>query len=385
MYLLNLFRRLRNVFDDPSKRLLKIEIDSKALGHNIGRFEALFPRHHFAVVLKSNAYGHGLKEVGRFLGKRKEVDCLVVDSLIEAKTLRDAGVKKPVMILGYVPKSSLPSLKKIGNIIFVINSKEQADTVSSVINFKLPVHIKVDTGMNRQGISISELPEVLRILSSNKHIQIQGMLSHLADADGPGGSDTQQQIRQWKNALALYRRMVGHGRGIFHFAATAGTRYTSSAENNLIRVGLGIYGFDNTQDKRLGVKPVLSFWAKIANIKEIKVGEKVGYNFTYTASKNMRIAIIPCGYYEGIPRHLSNKGCFYYKGVPLPILGRISMNLAVVDISDVKEPIHLEDEVEVYSSNPDKLNSVENVAKLCDTIPYEILVRLAPTIKRIIK
>lgn len=289
------------------------------------------------------------------------------------------------MILGYVPKSSLRSLKKVGNVIFVINSKEQADMVRLAINFKLPVHVKVDTGMNRQGISIFELPEVLRILSSNKYVQVQGMLSHLADADGTEGSDTQQQIRQWKNALALYKRIIGHGKGIFHFAATAGTRYVSSAENNLIRVGLGMYGFDSTQDKRLGVKPVLSFWAKIANIKEIKAGEKVGYNFTYTASKDMKIAVIPCGYYEGIPRNLSNKGFFYYKNVLLPILGRISMNLTVVDISGVKEPIHLEDEVEVYSSDPKKLNSIENVANLCDTIPYEILVRLAPTIKRIVK
>lgn len=385
MRILNIFRKIKNIFDDPSKRLLKIEIDSRALEYNIGRFKTLFPHHNFAVVLKSNAYGHGLKEMGKFLGKRKDIDCLVVDSLIEARTLRDAGVKKAIMILGYVPKSSLKSLKKIGNLIFVINSKEQAAIVSSIVNFKLPVHIKVDTGMNRQGISISELPEVLRILSSNRHIQVQGMLSHLADADGPSGFDTQQQIKQWKYALDLYKRMVGHGRGIFHFAATAGTRYTSSAENNLIRVGLGIYGFDSTQDKRLGVKPILSFLAKIVNIKEIKTGEKVGYNFTYTAPRDMKIAVVPCGYYEGIPRDLSNQGCFYYKNTPLPILGRISMNLTVVDISEVKEPIRLEDEIEIYSFDPNKLNSVENVAKICDTIPYEILVRLAPTIKRVIK
>ncbi len=131
--------------------------------------------------------------------------------------------------------------------------------------------------------------------------------------------------------------------------------------------------------------PVLSFWSKIANIKKIKKGEKIGYNFTYIAPKDMTIAVIPCGYYEGVPRSLSNVGCFYYKEVMLPIVGMVSMNLTVVDISDVKEPIYLEDEIEVYSADLNKSNSVVKVAKLCNTIPYEILVRLAPTIKRIVK
>jgi alanine racemase len=386
MRFLNVLRNYRNnLFDDPSKRLLKVELDSSALIHNVRRFKAIFPRHYLAAVLKSNAYGHGLKEVGRFLDKRNEVDCFVVDSLIEARTLRDSGAKKPIIILGYVPQNAINQLKKIRDVIFIVNSKEQAILLRDKINFKLRVHIKVDTGMNRHGISISDLVPVIGILHSNKHIHIEGMMSHLADADGLSGVPTQMQIQQWRAAMGIYRKIIGHTKGIFHFAATAGTRYASMAENNLIRAGIGMYGFDNTQDNRLGVKPVLSFWSKISNIKQIKKGEKVGYNFTYTAPKDMMIAVVPCGYYEGIPRSLSNAGHFYYKDTPLPIIGRISMNLTVVDVSDVKEPLHLEDEVEVYSSDPDKLNSVENVAKLCDTIPYEILVRLAPTIKRVIK
>jgi alanine racemase len=385
MYLLNFLRRYRDVFDDPAKRLLRIELNSEALVHNIHRFKTIFHGKHFAAVLKSNAYGHGLKEIGRFLGKRKEVDCLVVDSIIEAKTLRDVGVRKPIMILGYIPKSALPLLKKIKNVILVVNSKEQAKDLAEIIKFKLTVHVKVDTGMNRQGILIGELPDVLRTLYSGKYINVGGMMSHLADADGPSGATTQEQIRRWRVALDLYRRLIGHRRGIFHFAATAGTHYVSTAENNLIRIGIGMYGFDNTPDKRLGVKPILSFWAKIVNIKEIKSGEKIGYNFTFTAPRDMRIAVIPCGYYEGIPRVLSNKGHFYYKNASLPILGTISMNLTVVDITDVKGQLHIEDEVEVYSSDPNKLNSVENVARLCDAISYEILVRLAPTVRRVIK
>jgi alanine racemase len=385
MYLLNVLRRWRNAFDDPSKRLLRIQLDSDALVHNIKRFREIFRGKYFAAVLKSNAYGHGLKEIGRFLERRKEVDCLVVDSLVEAETLRDVGVKKPVMILGYVPRAAISSLKKIKKVVLVVNSKEQAQDLAKKADFRISVHVKVDTGMNRQGITIGELPEVLRILHSNRKISVEGMLSHLADADSQNGTATQEQIRRWRSVLETYRHIIGHRRGIFHFAATAGTDYVSAAENNLIRVGIGMYGFDNTPGKRLGLKPVLSFWAKIINVRKIKAGEKVGYNFTFTAPGDMRVAIVPCGYYEGLPRSLSDKGTFYLKGTLLPILGRISMNLTVVDISGVKEPVGLEDEIEIYSADLGKENSVENVARLCDTIPYEILVRLAPTIKRTIK
>lgn len=386
MLLLNIFRRYRShLFDDPSKNLLRIEIDSQTLVHNLQRFKTLFPSQRIGAVLKSNAYGHGLRELGRFLDKRREVEYIIVDSIIEAHALRDFGVKKPVIILGYVPRSAFSLLKKIKRIIFVVNSKEQAETLQASADFSLRVHIKVDTGMNRQGIAMDELPHVLKVLSANRHIKIEGMLSHLADADGPTGIYTQEQVRQWKIATDLYRKFVGHNRGVFHFAATAGTRYVSVAENNLMRIGIGMYGFDTTQDQRLGVKPILSFWAKIANIKNLKAGGKVGYNFTFTAPKDMKIAVIPCGYYEGVPRALSNKGHFYFNGTPLPILGRVSMNLTVVDISDVREPIHVEDEVEVYSTNPKQLNFIGHVAELCETIPYEILVRLAPTVKRVVK
>jgi len=384
MYLLNLFRRARRWFDDPSKHLLRIELNRSAMEYNLSQLKKLFNKHYLAIVLKSNAYGHGLKEIGMFLNKRKEVDYLVVDSIIEAKSLRDNGISKPIIILGYVPRAAIISLKKLGKIVFVINSKEQAEILQVLVDFKLRVHIKVDTGMNRQGIAIEELEHVLKVLSFNKKIKIEGMLSHLADADGPSGLTTQDQIRKWRIALDLYRHYNRSDKGVFHFAATAGTRYVSTAENNLVRVGIGFYGFDTTQDKQLHVKPVLSFWAKIVNLKNVKKGEKIGYGLTYTATKDMKIAVVPCGYYEGIPRSLSNNGFMYYREYALPIVGIVSMNLAVLDVGEVIEPLHIEDEVEVYAGRSGKLNSIDHVAEVCGTIPYEILAKIAPTIRRTI-
>jgi alanine racemase len=254
-----------------------------------------------------------------------------------------------------------------------------------LIDFNLSVHIKVDTGMNRQGVGIDELEEVINILRKNKRIKIDGMLSHLADADNPNPLDTLKQLSKWQTALFKYKKLISKSDySLFHFSNTAGLGYLSNQESNLIRVGIGLYGFDTTKDKRLNLKPVLSFWAKIVNLKKVKAGEKIGYNFSFTAPKDMTIAVIPCGYYEGVPRALSNKGYFYFKDVPLPILGRVSMNLSVVDVSNVEKSLNLEDEVEVYSNNPAKKNSIDNVAKICNTIPYEVLARLAPTIRRVI-
>jgi alanine racemase len=204
----------------------------------------------------------------------------------------------------------------------------------------------------------------------------------LADADGEGGGYTSGQIAQWRLAVGIFRRYVRNGE--LHFSATAGTRYINDGPSTMIRAGIGLYGFDTTQDQRLGVTPVLSLYGKVVATKMIPRGAGVGYNVTFRAAQDMAIAVVPCGYYEGVPRALSNKGFMYHGDTPLPIVGRVSMNMTTVDISAVSTVVRLEDEVEVFSADPMKKNSIASVAAACDTIPYEILVRLAPTIRRTI-
>lgn len=383
MYLLNIVRRYKNIFKSEKKHLLRVIINKKNLEENISFFKSIFSKHQLSVVLKSNAYGHGLKEMGSLLDKDDRVNFFVVDNIIEAKTLRDYGIKKAIIIIGYIPKGVIEELKSIKNVILVINSFEQAKYIAEEIKFKLKVHLKVDTGMNRQGMSFDELRNAIEILKDRKNINVDGLMSHLADADNQDDTSTQIQIKRWQDAMNIFRHYyVG---GIHHFSATAGTKYISQTPSNLIRVGIGAYGFDTTADKRLKVKPVLSFMAKVVNIKRLKKGEDVGYNFTYKAPRDMTIAVVPCGYYEGIPRSMSNKGVMYYQNVSLPILGRISMNLTILDITAVDDRIGIEDEIEVYSNDPQKDNSIENIAKICDTIPYEIMVRINSGIRRFVE
>jgi len=382
MRVLNFFRQIKNLFDKADSHLLRIEINSQNLLHNISQFRQRFPSHQIAAVLKSNAYGHGLKEIGLFLDHNRDVRYFAVDSLVEAQLLRQFGVKKEIIILGYVAEKSLRFLKELKKIILVVNSLAQTEILKKQISFPLTVHLKVDTGLHRQGVAIPELETTIKKLSENKKIRIDGLLTHLADANNLDPTNTLVQMEKWNKAVEIFERYFS--KAVLHFAATAGTRYLDKGKSNLIRLGIGLYGFENREDKLLDLKPILSFKAKIVNIRDIKKGEGIGYNFLFRADRDMKIAILPCGYYEGLSWTLSQGGAVYFNNQPLRFLGRMSMNLAIVDISDVKEPLKLEDEVEVISTNPSRLNSVENYAKIATLSPYEFLVHLAPTIKRYI-
>jgi len=383
MKVLNFFRQFKNLLEDPEARLLRIELNSQNLLHNIFQFRQKFPKHQLAAVLKSNAYGHGLREIGLFLDDVDDIGYFAVDSLMEAQLLRQVGVRKKIIILGYVAEKSLGAVKKLKNTILVVNSLAQAEILKNRINFPLEVHLKVDTGMHRQGLAILELESAIKKLAENKKIKINGLMTHLADANSFEEKNTLVQLKEWAAAVKIFEKYFPQA--ILHFAATAGTRYLDKAKSNLIRLGIGLYGHENREDAAImDLKPVLSLFAKIVNIREIPQGEGVGYNFLFQADRSMKIAVIPCGYYESVPKALSNIGFVYYKDTPLRLLGRTSMNLSIIDISSVQELLALETEIEVISVNPDKLNSVENYAKMAKLAPYEIYVHLAPTIKRYI-
>lgn len=380
MFLLNVLRRYRSKKESGDDRLLRIAIRADRLTRNAGVFKKTFPHHALAAVLKSNAYGHGLVTMGRFWNTKNEIDRLVVDSIVEAELLRDNGVKKPIIILGHVPFARVVGLAALKPVVLSITSLEQAWRLASIVRFPLTVHVKVDTGMHRQGVFVEELERVLTLFERSKFIRVEGLLSHLADADGADGVYTSAQIARWREAVGIFRRHVRDG--VLHFSATAGTRYLSDASSTMIRAGIGLYGFDNTQDHRLDVAPALSYYAKIVSAKNILRGARVGYNATFRADRDMGIAVVSCGYAEGVPRALSNVGCFYRGAVALPIVGRVSMNMTTVDVSALPMPVRIEDEVEIFSDDPAKENSIVSIARACGTIPYEILVRLPSLARR---
>ena len=216
------------------------------------------------------------------------------------------------------------------------------------------VHIFVDTGMSREGVTLEDLPDFLKTLKK-LNVKVDGLMSHLA-----GGMD-KLQIQRFHQAQKLVQK-YGFSPKWIHLGTSG----------NMARVGLKLYL----------QKPILKFISHLAQVKKIKKSERVGYDRTYKAKKDTIIGIIPAGYYDGVNRGLSNKGFVKIKNIFCPIIGRVSMNMTTVDLS--KTYAKIGDEVIIYSDNPQNKNSVENAAKICKKIPYEILVNLAESTKRII-
>ena len=338
-----------------------------------------------APVLKSNAYGHGLKEVGKILDQMN-FPFLIVDSLYEAYELKKIKVKTTILILGYTdPRNyKFRPFKKL-NFHYAIWDLETAKKLNRT-QTNAKIHIFVDTGMNREGVQISNLENFIKDIKKLKNLEVVGLCSHMADADNPkDNSFSLMQIDNFKEADAILK-LNGVRPKWKHIAASAASLKFQNSTFNLARVGLATHGISPLDEKDpinkdFKLRPTLEFSSKIAQIKKIKKGARVSYNGIFTAKKDMTIAIIPAGYYDGVERRLSNKGFFKVKEQFCPILGKVCMNITVIDVSEIENP-KVGDKVIIYSRNDNDKNSVKNTAKKAKTIPYIITTNLAASTKR---
>ncbi len=372
----------RSLFRRSYHHLNKILVSRSALIHNHQELQRLHPEAKIVPVLKSNAYGHGLKTVAPIFDALLP-EFLVVDSLYEAYELSKLKVKSPILILGYTHPDNF-SVKNISFHITIFDL-EMAKALNA-FQKKCKVHVFVDTGMSREGVRLNDLPSFIEEVKKLKNLQVVGLVSHLADADNPtDDSATKKQLANYKKALRILERA-----GIFpkyrHISASGGAFKITDDTFNIIRAGLASYGIhplasDDAARTQLSLQPALRFVSTLVQIKTISKGDKIGYNGTFTAKKPMKIGLLPLGYYEGVDRRLSNKGSVTVDGVVCPILGRVSMNMTTIDLSYVKNP-KVGDEVCIYSDANHEVNSLASAAKTADTIPYELLVHLAGTVRR---
>lgn len=360
------------------KPLIEVKIMEQNLLHNFLEFQKAAPNLSLAPVLKSNAYGHGLKEVSGIL-KKTIYPFLIVDSLYEALELKKYGNTREVLVIGFVfPEQIQKAVYK--NISFAITSLSQLEALVGLKHL-VKVHLKVDTGMYRQGLSLEEADQAVAILKNNPYLKLEGLCSHLADADGGEENFTLKQIEIWNSLVEKFKINFKEIK-YFHVSATAGFRFQSKIQANVLRLGLGFYGI-NPSGLSLNLKPALELQSYVVGIKQLKKGDSVGYNHTFTASKDMQIAVLPLGYFEGVDRRLSNLGYVKINDKECSILGRVSMNITSCDVTEVLN-VNFLDPVTVISSNPSDRNSVENIAKICQTIPYEILVHIPQHLRRMV-
>jgi alanine racemase len=364
-----------------------IEISESALISNFITFrEVVGAKTTVCCVVKANAYGHGINEVSRILAKAG-AQWFGVDNLEEAITLRVSGITQPILILGY---TRLSDLKKAieNNLSFVVYNPE---TLKKIVALKLKnkakIHLKIETGLNRQGVVEKEIDGLVKFINRHKERIIpEGISMHFAnieDTKNPGFAN--YQLKRFQKTVSKTESQ-GLKFQIKHTAATAGAILYPRTRLDMVRVGIGLYGLYPSKETRKKIKltPALSWKSIVAQIKVVEKNESVGYGRTWIAKKRSRIAIIPVGYSDGYDRKLSNSGRVIIRGKYASVVGRIAMNMIAVDVTEIPR-ILLEDEVTIIGESKGKTISAEEIAEKIGTINYEVVARINPLLPRIIK
>ncbi|OHA29545.1 MAG: alanine racemase [Candidatus Taylorbacteria bacterium RIFCSPLOWO2_02_FULL_43_22b] len=374
--ILRLVRSMRSKYTP----LLEISLSRQNIIHNLRVFQNQFKNAKIAPTLKSRAYGHGLIPIAKILDE-ENLPFFVIDSYHEALILRNEGIRTPILIIGYTRIENIRH-NKLKNISFAITSFDQLKELARSLTKPARFHLKIDTGMGRQGIKMDDLNAADSMIKSNPNIILEGIMSHLADADNMNQIYTKEQIIKW-NGVANKSKNLFPTLKYFSLSNSAGYFYSDYTEANLARVGLGLYGIkQNTKrDKDLDLRPVLEMKTIISGLKKHERGDKIGYNGTFEVKNPSLLAILPLGYSEGLDRRLSNRGFVKVRGKFCPIVGNISMNLTIIDVTNVPN-VAFGDEVTVISRNPDDENSVENISIHSGTIDHEFLAHIPHEIRR---
>ncbi|MBI2593224.1 alanine racemase [Candidatus Daviesbacteria bacterium] len=368
---------LKRLIKKPFTPLNLITISRGRLINNYQELTGINPEIKIAPVLKSNAYGHGIRLVGEILDM-VDTPFLCVDSLYEAFQLKKAKARTPILIMGYIHPKSL-SVKKLP-FSFAVYDLEHAQVLNEYQKGS-KVHIFVDTGMHREGVSMNELEDFLKAMKQLSNVTIEGIMSHLADPANPDSALTKMQLANFQKAKKLYQQFSLTTRSWkadiwFHLGGSYGLLNELTAECNLMRVGRAIYGID-------WGRPVLKHTSTIVQIKKIKKGDKVGYNGSFVADKDMTVGVLPLGYNDGVDRRLSNRGVVTVSEVKCPIVGLVSMNITTIDLTNVKQPF-IGQEVVIFSDNPKDPNSVVELSKKGKILPHEMLIHIAESTKRVV-
>jgi len=362
-----------------------LEIDRDALKHNVMVVRQLtLPSAALLVVVKANAYGHGLREVSNCL--RDEAAYFGVSTLEEALRLRHFEIDTPILLFGVLFGSSIDQAIE-SEISQAVSSVEQARQISGrsqKLKKEALIHIKVDTGMGRLGIPKREALSAITQIAALPGLHLEGVFTHFSQGGEAEDPFTEKQVADFCELLRATSQ-----RGIHfayrHAANTVGVLHYRQAHFNLVRPGLLIYGLSPTESLRwkLRVKPVLSWKAKIILLKRLLPGESTGYARSFVTDRETTIGILPIGYSHGYPFALSNKGKVLHGGKPYPVVGRVSMDYVAVNFG-LSFKGSVGDTVTILGKDGDEFISGEWLARRAGTIPYEIVTQLSPSVPRVV-
>jgi len=373
----------------------RIEVSRLAILHNLNTIRKIVGNGvSIAPVMKACAYGHGYHQMLEIL-KDEKIRFFAVHSIDEADTLYAENPDIPILILGHVPLENLGLAVERDWRLTVYNTEtiDKLAEMTSATGKPAYIHIKLETGTNRQGIDRSALPEFLSKVGKSDGIVIEGVSMHFANIeDTTDHSFARKQLAEYNDLLTIFnKRKIEIP--IRHTASSAASLLFEETHFDMIRFGISLYGLWPSKQTYLSylmsnkknslLQPALTWKSIISQLKDVPAGDYIGYGCTYRTTSDSRIAIIPLGYFDGYDRKLSNIAHVLIRGKRAPVRGRICMNIFMVDVTHIPDAT-LEDEVVLLGNQGDERISAEQLADWAGTINYEIVSRINPMLPRVI-
>ena len=364
------------------------EIDINALVHNFKIIKQRADDAQIMAVVKANAYGHSVCDVAPRLQK-EGAEYFAVSNIDEALQLRESGITKPILILGYTPVELAEQLAK-NNISQCVYSEEYAQKLSEFAvkqNVTVNIHIKLDTGMSRLGFdcrnnTLCGLEEAI-CAAKLKGFNLEGIFTHFAVSDRDARTEDGFTDEQYKRFTACVAKFEAEGLKpeFCHCCNSAALLIDGEKHLDICRPGIILYGLSPSGDLELSkdLIPVMTLKSVVSMVKEINVGDTVSYGRTFTATKKMKIATVAAGYADGYPRALSSKAYLLINGKKANIVGRVCMDQMAVDVTDIDD-VQMGDDAVLFGKDL----PVEYLAELCNTINYEIVCGISPRVPRVI-
>ena len=348
------------------------EVDLAAVRDNVATLCRLADGAELMAVVKADGYGHGALPVAQAAlaaGAKR----LGVARVTEGLALRAGGVTAPILVLSIALPAEIPKAVR-ADLTLTPHNVETLATAAAAARARgrpAPVHIKVDTGMGRFGLSPPDAMRIAAQAAADPNIELEGLYSHLAAADEPDCAVSRAQFARFRR---FAQAVDPHHQLVWHVCNTAALLRFPEMHLGMVRPGIGIYGLSPAPGLTAGVdlRPAMALKSVIARVFRLETGDTVGYGGAFTAPAPMRVATVPCGYGDGLPRLLSNRGAALVRGCPCPVVGRVSMDHCTLDVSQAG-PVAEGDEVVFFGRQGDATIHVGDVAALAETIHYEVV------------
>ena len=365
------------------------EIDLAAIRHNLRVLRSrLGPGVRVLGVVKADGYGHGAEQVAQALvrpggGGDPGIDMLGVAIVEEGVALRVAGVGVPILVMGLAPADELAAALAY-RLTLTVDGPATAEPIARLAarrGVRMPVHLKVDTGMNRLGVRAEEAVEAARALAASPHLDLEGLYTHLACADVPDGGTTDRQLAAFR---AVVEALAAEGirPRLLHAANSSALLGRPDSHFNLVRPGLALYGVRPGGARgEVDLRPALALKSRVVALKRVRPGEGVSYSHRWRAQRESLVGVVPVGYADGYPWALSERASVRVAGRLAPVVGAVCMDMTMVDLTDVPGA-GPGAEVTLIETDPQSPLSAAALAEQAGTIPYEILTGIGKRVPR---